>query len=360
VKHAAKLSFVNTYAKDVCGTALIEMSLLLLPLTALMVGAVEYGRVFQQFHVANKGVTAASRYLARQSAADLCPAEVWPDSVSERDAQDLAQRGKLERGSAAATATHVLKDWTNPDDVVVEVICADNPPNGMSGLPSFRGPIGSKAIPIITVSTSFTYNLLGLFGLIDKDGVQITASHTEVFKNSIIRHWKDQSGSTLVEFSLLLSFLLFSTFGIVEGGYIFYQYNGAQKATQIAARYAATRPPVANITNDCFVSGTPTAGLGTDCAALAGVTFEKIECEYINIGSDCDADNFLPIRDRMKSAFPFIEDDNIFITYEGTGLGYIGRGKAVPSITVELKNIQYSYIVIGNLMKWQGSDIGTT
>ncbi|NNC36212.1 MAG: hypothetical protein EX271_11845 [Acidimicrobiales bacterium] len=182
-----------------------------------------------------------------------------------------------------------------------------------------------------------------------------------MMKKQIIQTCRDKSGSTLVEFSLLLGFLLFTTFGIVEGGYIFYQVNGAQKATQAAARYAATRPPVAKNLNECVTSGSlPSVNAGTDCSLLTGVSYDKVVCQYTGAEtSDCSQANFLPIRDQMKAVFPFIEDENIWITYEGTGLGYIGRGKPVPAITVELRNIQYSYVVLGQLMRWQGSDIGT-
>lgn len=180
-----------------------------------------------------------------------------------------------------------------------------------------------------------------------------------MLRNHIKRTCRDESGSTLVEFSLLLGFLLFATFGIVEGGYIFYQVNGAQKATQAAARYAATRPAVANNLNECVTtSAISGVDAGTDCSTIGG-TYDKVVCEYANLSSDCDISLFTPIRDEMKAVFPFIKDENIFITYEGTGLGYVGRGKPVPAITVELRNIQYNYVVLGQLMNWQGSDIGT-
>lgn len=181
-----------------------------------------------------------------------------------------------------------------------------------------------------------------------------------MFKRNIIRHWKDESGSALVEFSMLIGFLLFMTFGILEGGYIFYQVNGAQKATQTAARYAATRPPVVKNMDECVsTGGTGGTNAGIDCSVFAG-NFDSVTCYYPDGDTaDCDLANFTPVRNKMKDVFPFIKDENIFITYEGTGLGYVGRGRPVPAITVELRNIQYNYIVIGQLLQMRGASIGT-
>ena len=176
---SGKLKRLGKLAKDTSGAALIEISLLLLPLTGLMVAAVEYGRVFQQYHVASKGVTAASRYLARVNNANLCstPGAAWTNAVA--DAKDLAQRGILEIGNGAPTASHILPNWTNHNQIVVTIDCVANPPSATTGLPAFRGP---STLPRITVSTAnFVYDELGLFGIIDKDGVEITASHTELY-----------------------------------------------------------------------------------------------------------------------------------------------------------------------------------
>ncbi|NNC36213.1 MAG: hypothetical protein HKO02_02055 [Hyphomonadaceae bacterium] len=179
-KHGAEFS-VNSLIKDASGAALIELSLLLLPLTGLMVGAVEYGRVFQQFHVASKGVTAASRYLARLDTTNLCPGPNWPDADELADAKDLAQRGFLEQGSGAATASHILPNWNNHNDITVVVSCADNTRDGTTNITQFRGPAGTGVIPRVTVSTTFTYDELGLFKFIDPDGVTVRASHTELY-----------------------------------------------------------------------------------------------------------------------------------------------------------------------------------
>ena len=173
---------------------------------------------------------------------------------------------------------------------------------------------------------------------------------------------KNQRGAALIEFAFVIPFLLLTTFTIVEGGYIFYQANGTQKATQLGARVAATRPAVAIDMDDCVTeNGTDTDGLnaGVDCSTLTN--FGKIECAYDPIdAAKCDATNFKRIRDTMVNAYPFIEDDSIFITYEGTGLGYVGRGKPVPAITVELRNVQYEYIAIGHLLNYWNVDLGTS
>lgn len=173
-----------------------------------------------------------------------------------------------------------------------------------------------------------------------------------------LRRLKDNSGSTLVEFSLLLPLILILTFGIIEGGYIFYQVNGAQKATQMAARIAATRPPVATNLNECAsTADTSNTNAGVNCSTLPAADLITTTCSK-NQTTNCENDKRLEILNKIQSAYPFVTDDNLFITYEGTGLGYVGRGKPVPAITVELRNINYDFIMIGVIIQGLGGNLG--
>jgi len=172
---------------------------------------------------------------------------------------------------------------------------------------------------------------------------------------------KNDCGAVLVEVSLLLPLLLLLTFGIVEGGYIFYQANGTQKATQLGARFAATRPMIAtgftSGTNDCMSSAAQ-EDIGTNCATVPPANLQSVTCSKTML-TGCDDAKLTVILNKMKSVYPFIEDNDLFITYEGTGLGFVGRGKPVPAITVELRGVEYDYIAIGHLLNFSGVDLGS-
>lgn len=157
---------------------------------------------------------------------------------------------------------------------------------------------------------------------------------------------QDNEGATLVEFSIVSVLLFLITFSFVEFGYVFYQFNNAQKATQLGARVAATRAMISGV-EDCWVSTSLPAG--TDCASVDNSGAPSIVCSGSSSGS-CDAASVAIIVQEMKKAYPSLDAANIQITLSPTNLGYVGRGKPVPAITVEVNNIQYDYVVIGGLL----------
>jgi Flp pilus assembly pilin Flp len=181
-----------------------------------------------------------------------------------------------------------------------------------------------------------------------------------MMKNHFLNTLKDKSGASLVEFSLLLVLLMLLTFSIVDGGYLMYQFNSAQKATQVGARYAATRAPVVIMTSDCMV-GSGTATAGTDCLDIAGNDTWSETCKLGSSGTTCDNDARLAILNEMQRIYPNIKDENLEVTFSGTGLGYVGRGKPVPAITVTLRGLQYNYVAVGQILNFDSVlNINTT
>jgi len=174
--------------------------------------------------------------------------------------------------------------------------------------------------------------------------------------------WKDKKGSTLIEFSLIMTLLFVVTFGILEGAYIAYQLNNAQKATQLGARYASTRESVVDLTvfEDCGADHTAKAG--TACKDIPNQTdsggnplhpdydgFDTVTCATPT-ASDCVEDAWNAVLAEMQTVYPEIEAANLEISFSYTGLGYVGRRKPVPAITVSLINMKYDYIVVGQIL----------
>jgi Flp pilus assembly protein TadG len=56
---------------------------------------------------------------------------------------------------------------------------------------------------------------------------------------------RDQRGSSAVEFAMVVPLTLILLFGIIDGGRFAWEFNRAEKATQMGARMAVVTNPVA-------------------------------------------------------------------------------------------------------------------
>ncbi len=156
--------------KDLRGAALVEFTLLLPFLIVIMAGMLEFGRGLHQYHTAAKGVKNAARYLARVVDEGSCPpsSTAWTTQVAK--AKTLAQHGSFSSSDPLS-----LSNWSNASDITVSVSCVDNSAG------TYRG---DDDIPVVTVSTSFAYNSLGLLSLTNVPGLtglQIEVSHEQMF-----------------------------------------------------------------------------------------------------------------------------------------------------------------------------------
>jgi Flp pilus assembly protein TadG len=86
---------------------------------------------------------------------------------------------------------------------------------------------------------------------------------------------KTQHGVALVEFALILPFLLLLTFLATEFGRAMYQYNALTKSARDAARYLTTQMPGTHLTEakNLAVYGNLT---GSGTALVPGLTVAKV------------------------------------------------------------------------------------
>ncbi|MHA7901441.1 MAG: TadE/TadG family type IV pilus assembly protein [Henriciella sp.] len=166
MKHPASFLFENR------GAALVEFTLLMPILFGLVFGLIEFGRATFQHHTAEKGVKAAARFVARAPAPDRCNPSGSAYNSAVASAKTLAQYGALDSSGSPS-----LSNWTNPSDVNVALTAVSNAPSG--GVRPWRGQCDQ--IHIVTVSTQFPYNDLGLLKLLGITSLTIQASHQEVF-----------------------------------------------------------------------------------------------------------------------------------------------------------------------------------
>ena len=163
---------------------------------------------------------------------------------------------------------------------------------------------------------------------------------------------KCRRGATMVETTLTLLLMLGITFGIIEFANALWQWNTAEKATKVGARLAATADPVAQglKTFDCATS---TIVLGTSCKDVSAATFGTIVCSGATAscggGYAYSSTAMAVIVTGMQAIFPRIQTANVVVEYRDVRLGFAGRGRAVPVITVRLTGMTYTFTAIDNL-----------
>jgi Flp pilus assembly protein TadG len=187
--------------------------------------------------------------------------------------------------------------------------------------------------------------------------------------------WDDEGGASFLEFTVGMMTFFVILFGIIEFTYIFYQWNAATKAVQFGARLAAVSDPVSSdLETMTGVGGsvdpgeampyfvrtcTATAANGSSGTCTGG-TYDAAAMQAIVFGRDaggnsltaCGAPSTNPQRNGMCNYFPDINSAlRVQIKYEHTDLGYAGRpGGPVPTITVSLTGISYSFVFLNALM----------
>jgi TadE-like protein len=148
----ATTSFWGRFYRDRDGGPIVELALVAPLLLALGLGVNEFGNAVQSYHVIDKGVRDAARFLARQTA-PACGGTV--PSITQ--AKNLAMYG-----NTAGSGNPVLSFWTDPTTITVTVTCIDD----SSG--TYLSPNGGTQIPIVTAEATVPYvgfGFLAYFGL---------------------------------------------------------------------------------------------------------------------------------------------------------------------------------------------------
>ena len=157
------------------------------------------------------------------------------------------------------------------------------------------------------------------------------------------RFRRTEDGASLVEFSLVVLLFLFLLFAIIDFGRLANAWVGANKATQIAARIAAVRPPVCAGVPAVNSRGTlTTPNFGSLCRAGAG-TCEN-PGDFIcpgTLASGTASEIFTAVRPLLPPGTQ-IENLQFAYTYD-PNLGFLG-GPYVPMVTVELNGVDFVFV----------------
>lgn len=158
------------------------------------------------------------------------------------------------------------------------------------------------------------------------------------------------SGASLVEYTLVFAMLMVLSFGLIEFGVVLYQYNAAEKATSVGARWIATRGPVVTGLSDCLVAP-PANSAGTPCLDVAGsLSATPVVCNAGAPSGACQAAVLSELVARMQQFAPQIEAQNVQVIVGPSGYGFVGRGSPVPLVTVRLTGMTYDFIALDDLL----------
>ena len=167
------------------------------------------------------------------------------------------------------------------------------------------------------------------------------------------RLWTCRAGATAAEFALVLPILLLLLFAVIDGARFLWEYNRAEKATQVGARYAAATQMVAGgFAGYSFaVSDAIPAGDPVPVANFDKVTCTSTACTCVG-GGVCsvvsrNAAAFDAVVARMNKVKSDIAAQNVVVTYRNVGLGYAGDpngADVAPLITVSLQALDFKPI----------------
>lgn len=171
--------------------------------------------------------------------------------------------------------------------------------------------------------------------------------------NILCRLYRCERAATAAEFALVLPLLLIMLFGVIDGGRFLWEFNRAEKATQMGVRYAVVTTPVLTGLDTSYsfaIDGGITQGNAIPTANFDSATCDDSTCTCDSTtGNFCDSTSynstaFQNIAQRMRFIYPPIADGDVEVIYKNVGLGFAGNpdGSDVsPLVTVKLKNLQF-------------------
>ena len=158
-----------------------------------------------------------------------------------------------------------------------------------------------------------------------------------------------RSGGGAAEFALVLPLLILFLFGIIDAGRFMWEYNQAEKATQMGVRYAiSTNMVPSGLGTFNFVSNTIPQGSAVPTSAFSSAECDTSSCGTCT-GSMCgsigySAASFDAIVARMAIFYPYIRDTNVKVEYRNVGIGYAGdpdNSDVAALVTVKLQNLNF-------------------
>jgi TadE-like protein len=188
---------------------------------------------------------------------------------------------------------------------------------------------------------------------------------------------RDIGGSVLVESTIVIPIFLLLVLGTIDATYMFFEWALANKAAYVGARTAIVSDPVAQgITTFTYTSK---AGpycfnqttLQSDPTANCPFVPNWVNCTGAASSGSCDNKNYpfnntaftnstkTAIFDKMQAIFPRLQRQNVTISYQTNGLGFVGE-TATPgamsglpmNVKVSVNCMTHQFYFLSGLMGW--------
>ena len=182
----------------------------------------------------------------------------------------------------------------------------------------------------------------------------------------------DRSGSSAVENSIVFGLLIVLTIALIEFSLALWQWNTAEKATELGVRYAVQSNPVASAflnydaisggdfdPGDLITTTGPLPPFTVSCTNGGCICSDKGNgaCGTFSAGlinganvADFDPIAFNAIITRMDGVFrgSDLGPENVTIDYSHVGVGFAGRPgmHIVPAVTVRLTGVTFDFMVL--------------
>lgn len=169
------------------------------------------------------------------------------------------------------------------------------------------------------------------------------------------RFLRNEDAGPAGEFALVLPVMLFFILGIIDVGRLMWDWNQAEKATQMGVRWAVATEMVPEglvdysfSINENVEQGQPVPEAnfpGVICTGAGG----SAVCNCKTGGTcsfplDANSGAFTDIVDRISDFKPDVTEQNVIVEYGHSGLGFSGdpNGPDVaPLVTVRLQNLDF-------------------
>lgn len=182
--------------------------------------------------------------------------------------------------------------------------------------------------------------------------------------------WRDRRGASAAEFALVLPLALIFLIGMIDVGRFMWEYNRAEKATQIGARWAAATQMIPNgyanysyAVDGGIPQGDPIPVAQAPVQTCSG-TSSSVTCTCTSCPTGWDTttnlDAFQKLVGRISQIKPDVGPANVTVIYGPSGasgdndLGYAGNPNGsdlVPLVTVRLTGLEFKPILLlGNAM----------
>ncbi len=194
---------------------------------------------------------------------------------------------------------------------------------------------------------------------------------------------RHRGGSISVENSIVFGLLIVLTVALIEFSLALWQWNTAEKATELGVRYAVQSNPVALAfaNYDAILGGGFDPGDSLTTTAVPPFTLSctggTCSCSGSGCGAfsaglsagavtDFDPIAFNAIITRMDGVFrgSDLDTSNVTIDYSHVGVGFAGRPDMhiVPAVTVRLTGVTFNFMVLSFIrpLMFYGSEQPTT